>query len=51
MTLTVTSFRGFGRPEHVLYGKNASHLMKTDVKETDEGYVEVDVDLPGFQQG
>ena len=40
-------FRGFGRPEHVLYGKNASRLMKTDVKETDEGY-EVDVDLPGF---
>ena len=37
-------FRGFGRPEHVLYGKNASRLMKTDVKETDEGY-EVDVDL------
>ena len=40
-------FRGFGRPEHVLYGKNASRMMKTDVKETDEGY-EVDVDLPGF---
>ena len=42
-------FRGFGRPEHVLYGKNAGRLMKTDVKETDEGY-EVDVDLPGFQK-
>ena len=42
-------FRGFGRPEHVLYGKNASRLMKTDVKETDEGY-EVDVDLPGFSK-
>ena len=41
--------RGFGRPEHVLYGKNASRLMKTDVKETDEGY-EVDVDLPGFNK-
>ena len=40
-------FCGFGRPEHVLYGKNASRLMKTDVKETDEGY-EGDVDLPGF---
>ena len=40
-------FRGFGRPEHVLYGKNAAHMMKTDVKETDEGY-EIDVDLPGF---
>ena len=42
-------FRGSGRPEHVLYGKNASRLMKTDVKETDEGY-EVDVDLPGFNK-
>ena len=42
-------FRGFGRPEHVLYGKNASRLMKTDVKETDEGY-EVDIDLPGFNK-
>ena len=42
-------FRGFSRPEHVLYGKHASRLMKTDVKETDEGY-EVDVDLPGFNK-
>ena len=42
-------FRGFGRPEHVLYGKNAARIMKTDVKETDEGY-EVDVDLPGFSK-
>ena len=42
-------FRGFRRPEHVLYGKNAQHMMKTDVKETEEGY-EVDVDLPGFSK-
>ena len=42
-------FHGFNRPEHVLYGKNASRLMKTGVKETDEGY-EVDVDLPGFSK-
>ena len=42
-------FRGFTRPEHVLYGKNAAHLMKTDVKETDTGY-ELDVDLPGFKK-
>ena len=42
-------FHGFGRPEHVLYGKNASRMMKTDVKETDEGY-EVNVDLPGFNK-
>ena len=31
----------------MLYGKNASRMMKTDVKETEEGY-ELDVDLPGF---
>ena len=42
-------FRGFGRPEHMLYGKNAGRMMKTDVKETDEGY-ELDVDLPGFRK-
>ena len=42
-------FRGFNRPEHALYGKNASRMMKTDVKETDEGY-EVAVDLPGFNK-
>ena len=36
-------FRGFNRPEHVLYGKNAAHMMKTDVKETEEGF-EVDVE-------
>lgn len=32
-----------------LYGKNASHIMKTDVHETDEGY-ELDIDLPGFKK-
>ena len=42
-------FRGFDRPEHMLYGKNATRLMKTDVKETDAGY-ELDVDLPGFKK-
>ena len=42
-------FRGWDRPEHMLYGKNASRMMKTDVKETEEGY-EVDVDLPGFSK-
>ena len=39
-------FRGFGHPERALYGKNAPHMMKTDVRETDEGY-ELDIDLPG----
>ncbi len=42
-------FRGFARPQHVLYGKNAGHMMKTDVKETEDGY-ELDVDLPGFRK-
>ena len=42
-------FRGFGRPEHMLYGKNADRLMKTDVRELEDGY-EVDVDLPGFKK-
>ena len=42
-------FRGFGRPEHMLYGKNAQRMMKTDVKETDTGY-ELDIDLPGFKK-
>lgn len=40
-------FRGFGNADRALYGKHAQNIMKTDVKETDEGY-EVDVDLPGF---
>ena len=42
-------FRGFHMPEQVLYGKNAPHMMKTDVRETDTGY-EVDMDLPGFKK-
>lgn len=42
-------FQGWDRPEHVLYGKNASRIMKTDVKETENGY-ELDVDLPGFKK-
>ena len=42
-------FRGFGHPDRVLYGKNAPHMMKTDVKELENGY-ELDVDLPGFKK-
>ena len=38
-------FRGFGNVDRALYGKHAQNVMKTDVKETDDGY-EVDVDLP-----
>lgn len=42
-------FNGFNRPERVLYGKNAARIMKTDVKETEDGY-ELAVDLPGFKK-
>ena len=42
-------FRGFPQPDRALYGKNAGRMMKTDVKETDEGY-ELDVELPGFKK-
>ena len=42
-------FRGFGNADRALYGKHAQNMMKTDVKETEEGY-EVDIDLPGFKK-
>ena len=32
-----------------LYGRHASHVMKTDVHENEQGY-EVDIDLPGFKK-
>ena len=38
----------FGR-KNSLYGKHAKNMMKTDVKETENGY-EVAVDLPGFKK-
>ena len=38
----------FGR-KNPLYGKHAKNMMKTDVKETENGY-EVAVDLPGFKK-
>ena len=40
---------GFPEVEKALYGKHASHEMKTEVRETDSGY-EVDIDLPGFKK-
>lgn len=43
------SFRSFPDVDRTLYGKHAKNLMKTDVKETEEGY-EVDIDLPGFKK-
>lgn len=35
--------------KNALYGKNAKNLMKTDVKEHEDGY-EVAIDLPGFKK-
>lgn len=35
--------------DHKLYGHNAKNLMKTDVKETENGY-ELEMDLPGFKK-
>ena len=32
-----------------LYGKNAARVMKTDLKEHDDGY-ELNMDLPGFKK-
>ena len=32
-----------------LYGKNAKNMMKTDIREHDQGY-EIDIDLPGFKK-
>ncbi len=32
-----------------LYGKHAAHLMRTDLKEHDDGY-ELAIDLPGFKK-
>lgn len=42
-------FPSFKDMDKALYGKNAGHLMKTDVKDTEAGYV-VDIDLPGFKK-
>ena len=42
-------FRDVHNADHALYGKHAQHVMKTDVRETEDGY-EVDVDLPGFKK-
>ena len=41
--------RNFWGRKNPLYGKNAKNLMKTDIREHDEGY-ELDVDLPGFKK-
>lgn len=42
---------GFGFPDvnKKLYGRHAKNMMKTDIRENDEGY-EVIMDLPGFKK-
>lgn len=40
------SFPDFDR---AMYGRNAQSMMRTDVKETEQGY-EVDIELPGFRK-
>ena len=44
-------FGDFAFPDvdKAFYGKHVNNLMRTDVKETDSGYV-VDIDLPGFKK-
>ena len=44
----LTSYEGEGRRDP-LFGKNASRIMKTDIRETDTSY-ELDIDLPGFKK-
>ena len=41
--------KNFFGSRNPLYGKHSKNLMKTDVKETDNGY-ELDIDLPGFKK-
>ena len=41
--------RDFWGRKNPLYGKHAKNMMKTDIREHDEGY-ELDVDLPGFKK-
>ena len=41
--------KDFRNTEKKLYGKNAGHIMKTDVKEKDDSY-ELEMDLPGFEK-
>ena len=43
-------FRGLEADvDHKLYGKHAARVMKTDLKEHEDGY-ELSVDLPGFKK-
>lgn len=39
----------FPRASRILHGESTQSVMKTDVKETDQGY-EIDMELPGFKK-
>ena len=41
--------RGFQNMDRTLYGHHAEQMMRTDIRETENGY-EIDVDLPGFKK-
>lgn len=41
--------RDMRKAEKKLYGGRAAHLMKTDIKELENGY-QLEVDLPGFKK-
>ncbi|MBQ5415438.1 MAG: Hsp20/alpha crystallin family protein [Firmicutes bacterium] len=41
--------RDLDRAEKKLYGRHVGNIMKTDVREHEEGY-EIDIDLPGFKK-
>ncbi|MDO4305534.1 MAG: Hsp20/alpha crystallin family protein [Eubacteriales bacterium] len=42
-------FMDFARVGRVVQNGNNQSIMRTDVKETDQGY-EIDIDLPGFKK-
>ena len=49
MDMSFPTFGDFGDIDRKLYGKKASHIMKTDVHEHDDHF-EADIDLPGFKK-
>ena len=49
MEYTVLTESSGGLFANPLFGKNASRIMKTDIRETDTSY-ELDIDLPGFKK-
>lgn len=49
MSFDFPTFAAPSNAERKLYGKQASSLMKTDVRELEDHY-EVDIDLPGFKK-